>query len=288
MDALQIEQIAKNFSTHQKYEGLFMPSPPVLLEKICELQSKAFQDVEDVVFLLNNYPLIRERILKLANSARYCTMVELKSLNAAILRLGISRILTLIAGISIVQYMDGCRTQPLDKYYRNMWQESLTVAATAYVIAEDKSNVDPEKALLAGLVHNIGILPILMTLDDAPEVYQNNVVMSELANIIIPRHYPLAGRLLLQSWHLPEEIIDISTSHRLVSKTQFDEIHLSDVVRMAFLLSKVKDMNHLCGEAEYVVSMPVFEKFWDSWAAASTEITECFDRIAHVREVITL
>ncbi len=288
MHAQQIELITSKLRNNMKLDDLVLPSPPSLLQEICDLQNDPHQNAEDVVEILKNFPLISERLLRLANSAMFRTMVEITSVKSAIMRLGISRVLSLLSGMSISQYLSSTRTAGLEKYFTEMWFQGLDVASIAYVIAERKTFVDPEKALLGGMVHNVGVLPLLLSLDNTPMFHQNPSVMRDVADAIIPKYYPYAGRILMQSWDLPEDIVAIATSHRNNQRPDHDGIDLCDVIQIAFAISKAADFTDPEHEPVEVISSTPFKKFWNSWEEAVEELQLLAEDITRVRGIIAI
>lgn len=288
MHAQQLELITTKLVNEIKLEDLLLPAPPKMLQAICELQNDPYQNVDDVVDLLNGYPFIEERLVKLANSVMYRSMLEIRTVKSAVLRLGISRILSLISGMSISQYLSDKHSSGLEKYFTKMWKQSLDVASIAYVIAQHKTKVDAEKVLLAGMVHNIGVLPLLLSLDNTPVFNQNPKIMRDMVNAIVPEYYPYAGRILMQSWHLPDEIISIATTHRNHQRPAHDDIDLCDVIQLAFTLSKTSDYTNLECEPIDVVTCQAFSKFWENWDSAADELTIFDEDIKKVREIIAI
>lgn len=288
MHAQQLELISTKLVNEIKLEDLLLPASPKMLLSICELQNNPHQNVDDVVDLLKDYPYIQKRIVQLANSVMYRSMLEISTLKSAVLRLGISRILSLISGMSISQYLSATRSSALEQYFTKMWKQSLDVASIAYVIAQHKTKVDAEKVLLAGMVHNIGVLPLLLSLDNTPVFNQNPKIMRDMVDAIIPKYYPYAGRILMQSWMLPDEIISVATNHRNYQSPSHDDIDLCDVIQLAFRLSKTSDYTNQEYEPIDVVTCQAFSKFWESWDSAAEELTLFDEDIKKVREIIAI
>lgn len=288
MHAQPLEQIAAKLRNDINLEDLVLPSPPRLLQAICDLQNDPHQNVNNVVDLLKDYPFIEERLVQLANSVMYRSMLEIRTVKAAILRLGISRVLSLISGMSISQYISATRSSGLEKYFTKMWFQSLDVASIAYVIAQRKTQVDSEKALLAGMVHNIGVLPLLLSLDDTPVFNQNPGIMHDMVDAIIPKYYPYAGRILMQSWSLPQDIILIATNHRNHQSPAHDGIDLCDVIQLAFSLCKTVDYTDPEQIPIDVMTCPPFAKFWENWDSAAEELAIYDEDIKKVRSIISI
>lgn len=288
MHAQQAELITSKLQSDIKLEDLVLPSPPKILQAICELQNNPHQNVDNVVVLLSESQVIQERLIQLANCVMYRGMLEIKSVKPAILRLGISRVLSLISGMSISQYISITRSPSLEKHFTKMWLQCLDVASIAYVIAQLKTQIDSEKALLAGMVHNIGVLPLLLSLDNTPVFKQNPTIMRDMVDAIIPKYYPYAGRILMQSWNLPEDIISIATNHRNLHPPTHKEIELCDVIQLAFALSKTADYTNPDYEPIEVITCPSFTKFWGNWNSAAEELATFEEHIKLVRNIIAI
>lgn len=79
------------------------------------------------------------------------------------------------------------KTRDLEDYFKQCWQQSNHVAAISYVLAQKRSAIDPEQALLAGMVHNIGALPLVLRLNRIPDLQNNAHVLKMVADIVIPQ-----------------------------------------------------------------------------------------------------
>jgi HD-like signal output (HDOD) protein len=97
----------------------------------------------------------------------------------------------------------------LEKRMRDLWQHSIEVAAASQVIASKQPNIANDEAMLAGLLHQIGALPILMKAADMPELLED----SRRLDILIDNLYPKIGEAILKSWDFPENLITVAAEH---------------------------------------------------------------------------
>jgi HD-like signal output (HDOD) protein len=82
------------------------------------------------------------------------------------------------------------------------------VAANSYVLAQQKRHLKPEDAMLAGLVHDIGALPLYLYADrHYPEI--NPTTLEEM----ISKFSASVGIKLLQSWNFPAELVNVVVDH---------------------------------------------------------------------------
>jgi HD-like signal output (HDOD) protein len=128
---------------------------------------------DDISALIKQDPHISGRLIKVANCALLGGRLHVTSVTSAVARLDLSRVQNLILGLSIAQNMMKAKTRDLENYFKQCWQQSNHVAAISYVLAQQRSAIGPEQALLAGMVHNIGALPLVLRLNRIPDL-QNN------------------------------------------------------------------------------------------------------------------
>ncbi|MGZ3158395.1 MAG: HDOD domain-containing protein [Burkholderiaceae bacterium] len=121
--------------------------------------------------LLMTEPLIAARALAMANSATYNRSGgEITKLSAAVMRLGLRTLQSLVAA-EIVRQFASKITDPLVRSKASqLWEHTAHVAALAHVIARRVSNVDPETAMFAGIIHEIGGFYLLSRAHDFPGV----------------------------------------------------------------------------------------------------------------------
>jgi HD-like signal output (HDOD) protein len=107
--------------------------------------------------LVQAEPLLAARTVAIANSAAYNRSgSEVTNVNAAVQRVGFRTLGALTAAV-IVRQIDSQITDPILRAKADqLWQHSVQVAALAQVIARRVSHVDPETALFAGIVHEVG------------------------------------------------------------------------------------------------------------------------------------
>jgi HD-like signal output (HDOD) protein len=67
-----------------------------------------------------------------------------------------------------------------DRIARKTWEHSVHVAAISRVLARHLGRVQPDEAMTAGLVHNIGVYYLLYRAAEYPEYRNNEPAMIEL------------------------------------------------------------------------------------------------------------
>jgi HD-like signal output (HDOD) protein len=133
---------------------------PTSVDATLKLQ-RALNDPElhadEAARLVQAEPLLAARTVAIANSVAYNRSGNaVTSVRAAVQRVGF-RPLNALAAAVIVRQLDSKITQPdLRAKADQLWRHSAHVAALSQVIARRVTHVDPETALFAGIVHEVG------------------------------------------------------------------------------------------------------------------------------------
>jgi HD-like signal output (HDOD) protein len=125
--------------------------------------------VDAAARLVQSEPLLAARTVAIANSAAYNrSNSDVTSVKAAVQRIGF-RTLGALAASVIVRQLGSQITDPaLKRQADQLWLHSAHVAALAQVIAKRVSKVDPETALFAGIVHQVGGFYLLSRAHEFP------------------------------------------------------------------------------------------------------------------------
>jgi HD-like signal output (HDOD) protein len=113
--------------------------------------------VEEAARLVMTEPLLAARTVAIANSAAYNRAGnDVTNVRAAVQRVGFRTLGALAASVIVRQLASGVTDPLLRAKADQLWQHSANVAALALVIARRVSFVDPDTAMFAGIVHEVG------------------------------------------------------------------------------------------------------------------------------------
>ena len=101
------------------------------------------------------------RLIQVANSPLYRGRVEIEKLSNAISRLGMRTTRNLATNLVMKQIFQS-KSAALAEIFQEVWEHSVSVSAISRALASRCRNLDPDQAMLSGLIHQIGKLPILM------------------------------------------------------------------------------------------------------------------------------
>lgn len=131
--------------------------------------------IEAAARLVQAEPVLAARTVALANSVAYNRAGnEVTSVRSAVQRVGFRTLGALVAAV-VVRQLDSKIAEPgLRAKADQLWQHSAHVAALAQVIARKVAQVDPETALFAGIVHEVGAFYLLSRAEEFPGLLEGD------------------------------------------------------------------------------------------------------------------
>lgn len=217
---------------HESLEAqrLDLPTLPDMAIKIQELIDDPDVSADKIVNLLSTDPAISAYIIKAANSAALSNATPVSNLRNAISRLGYRMLRSIVLNVTMHKLFQA-RSPLVNQYLKALWAHSREVAAISYVLAQQQRHLKPDQAMLAGLVHDIGALPLYLYADR----YHAPLDKTTLEGLV-RKFSSVIGTKVLQSWHFPDELVDVVAGHEDLQRTSNSNLaNYVDVVTMANL-----------------------------------------------------
>jgi len=124
---------------------------------------------DTAVKLIQADPLMAARTVAIANSVAYNRSgTEITSVRGAVQRLGVRTLQSLVAALIVRQLGSQITDPALQAMSNQLWQHTAHVAAMAQVMARRVTHVDPDTALFAGIVHEVGAFYVLSRAAEFP------------------------------------------------------------------------------------------------------------------------
>jgi HD-like signal output (HDOD) protein len=209
-----------------------LPSFPDIAVKVRRVLSDSKSSVEQVVRVVGSEPALAARLMRVANSASINRSGKpVRDLRTAVNRLGYNMVRSAAMAFSMSQMRNSNKLASLAPYMNDLWERSTYVAAYAYVLARTCSRVNPDEAMLTGMLHGIGKLYILTRAAKHLELFANEVVLDD----IIADWHASIGKAILENWGFAEAM------SRAVGQDDFyrpddESPDLTDVVGVAILM----------------------------------------------------
>ena len=195
-----------------------------------EQEQLSLEDLGDVIA---RSPLIAARILRLANTAAYNPAGKpVCDLHTAISRVGFAAVRAVSLAIAIAQMQAPKQPAAFTGIARQALSHSIEVAAIARTLARRLGCCNPEEALLAGLVHDIGIFYLLYRATGHPDYERDPALLDDL----LLQEHEATGEQLLQALGLPARIILAVRDHERLEHVEAPS-SIRDLLYFANLLA---------------------------------------------------
>jgi putative nucleotidyltransferase with HDIG domain len=167
---------------------------------------------------------IASNILRIANSSYYGLRRNVDTITDAILILGFDSIKSLALAVC---------TKMVHKQFgiieQKMWEHSIGVSIASGVIARGIGFSDPEEAMVAGLLHDIGKAVMNNCQPDRflllmERVYNEMVRFSDIENEIFGYGHPEVGGLLAEKWGFTERLISVIKKHHFQDYEEISDL----------------------------------------------------------------
>jgi HD-like signal output (HDOD) protein len=126
--------------------------------------------LEEAIRLVLAEPQLAARTVALANSVAFGGRdgAPITSVRAAVTRIGYRSLKTLVTGLVVRQFGSRIVDPGLRAKAARLWEHTAHVAALAQVFARRVTFVDPDTAMFAGIVHEVGGFYLLSRADEFP------------------------------------------------------------------------------------------------------------------------
>ncbi|MDO6420933.1 HDOD domain-containing protein [Saccharophagus degradans] len=212
-------------------DRLVLPTLPEIALKVREVADDPDASIQTLTAVISNDAALTARIIKVANSPIFRAPREIEDLNMALSRLGMQYTCNLATGLAMEQ-MFQATSDLVDKRLREVWSRSSEIAGICHVLCKHFTKLRPDQAALAGLVHQIGILPILSFAEDHTALLRDSMTLDK----IIADIHPNLGIKILEAWEFPTELRVIPRDHLDFSR-QIPQADYADLVTVAMLQS---------------------------------------------------
>jgi HD-like signal output (HDOD) protein len=179
-------------------------------------------------------PLVAAKLMHLANSALYSPDgTQARDLQAAISRLGVNLVRTTALAIAMGQLLRSKDMVIFSDLTRALWDHSLKTAAAARILARSYTRINPDEALLAGLVHDLGAFYMLYRAAQ----YEELRARPETIRYLIMQWHESIGVSLLNALGMPEAIVEATIDHDQLRAAPVTVRTLADIVYVGNMLA---------------------------------------------------
>lgn len=226
---------------HFLKEAGALPPMPETSAHLRRLLAAGTPTHEQATALLEGRPDLAGRLLEFAGLPLLGHIRRGTGLPDVIRQLDARRLANLVLAFELRHLFEGDEPS-LRKVFTKRWNLSQQRAALSAGLAQHLPHLQVEDALLAGLLQDVGCLPLLKELHRWPQVSRLEVDLQRLCEQLSAE----LGDLLLGAWKLPASLQDCARLRRDWCRQHKGPVDLADVVQVASqLLEEPRDDNRL-------------------------------------------
>lgn len=218
-----------------------LPTLPEVAMKVREVVQNPESTAAQISVILGSDPVLSARLLQIANSAMYRPAKPIENLQNAIARLGNTVVRNLVTSMVMENIYQGQANNDLNKLLKKLWLHSTKVAAISHVLARKFTKLKPDQAMLGGLIHDIGAIPVYTEVANIPELLADE----SLLDSIVGKMHILIGTSILDEWNFPQELIAVVAEHENLERDSGNAVDYVDIVTVANLHSYLGSQHRL-------------------------------------------
>jgi len=211
-----------------KHDSNILPSLPDLALRIRRAIDDDVSDAKAIAKLVEADPAMTAKLLKASNSALYGGLASVETCPAAVVRLGMKTTKQLVLSFALKEVFK-CDEPMIQERMHVLWKHSAQIAAICFVLARGIKGMQPEEALLIGLVHDVGAIAILNYIHKYPELAQDEAALEET----ITRMRGELGAMILRKWNFPTAVIAGARDAENWTRNRLGEPDYSDLLIVA-------------------------------------------------------
>lgn len=276
---MKVEQLIADILVDLKANRLKLPTLPQVALKINDVIASPDATAKTVAKVISTDAALSARMLQVANSPMVRTAAPAENVQAAVTRMGMSIVRNVVTSFMVNQLFHS-KHDTLRKRIATLWNHSARVAAISHVLANRFTKLKPDEAMLAGLIHDIGELPLIAKAEHNTQLADNPEALDKLSEKL----HATLGKVIVQTWHFSPELITAVAEHENLTRDS-EQLDIADVVTVANLLSYA-GKNHQLTRVDWT-TVPAFGKLGISPEDSIATLEEARDEIAEIVKLLT-
>ncbi|MEJ2403133.1 MAG: HDOD domain-containing protein [Candidatus Thiodiazotropha sp.] len=216
-----------------KANKIYLPTLPALALEALIVINDVDSSASDLEKVISRDAALTARLIRYANSPLYRGMNTIASIKPAITRIGFQRVKNAVYAVSMKEVFR-TTVKDIERRMDQLWSHSVKVGAHAAMLAKQQPGMDPDVALVAGLVHDIGHIPLLIKACDFEELIEK----PEFLDRVLHKLHPQLGGSILKLWKFDPDVINVASQHEDLTRDPGDApVDYVDIVQVANIMA---------------------------------------------------
>jgi HD-like signal output (HDOD) protein len=275
---LNVDKFIGELLTDLKSNQMELPVLPQVAVKVSKIVEDPGARAKDLAKAIGADPALSARVIQVANSPLVRGSRNIDNLQSALTRMGNTMVRNIVTTF-MVRQLFRTENQHLQERMKTLWNHSAHVAAISQVLATHFSILKADEAMLAGVLHDIGKLPILSKARKLPHLAENEKPL----DMVLERLHPALGKAILSAWHFDEEIIAAAAEHENIHRDS-TMLDYADIVVVANIHSHMGKSEAKRIELDKV---PALKKLNLDPEASIAVLEEAHNEIVEIQKLLT-
>ena len=221
-----VESVREDFLANK----IYLPTLPALALEALIVINDVDSSAADLEKVISRDAALTARLIRYANSPLYRGMNTIASIRPAITRIGFQRVKNAVYAVSMKEVFR-TSVKEIEKRMDGLWNHSVKVGAQAAMLAKGQPGLDSDVALVAGLVHDIGHIPLLIKACK----YKELIDKPEFLDRVLHKLHPQLGGSILKLWKFDQHVIEAAAQHEDLDRDPGDDapVDYVDIVQVA-------------------------------------------------------
>jgi HD-like signal output (HDOD) protein len=258
-----------------------LPGFPHIVMRVQKVLGDEKADAGRIVKVLGSEPVLASQIVRMANSAALNPAgARVTDLRAAVARVGLDTVRSATIAFAMRQLRDAPSLKGLEAPLGVLWRRSVLVASLSCVVARRLTTVNPDTAMLAGLLQGIGRLYILTRASGHRALFADQANYQAIEQ---DWHLSIAAALL-ENWGIADEIVHAVHESETLERDTRGPFILTDVLIVGTILAEHHNQPKVL-QAQVHCAKPLQRLKLDA-AACEAFIAESATDIESLREAL--
>lgn len=217
-------------------DTLVLPTLPAIALKVRRAADDPDINLNAMAEVVGQDPSLSARMIKISNSAYLGRSVKVTSTQQAITRIGLRQMKNIATALAMEQLFVS-KNDIVKEYMSRIWADTVEIVANSLAVMQVHAKQTKNRALnlesmmLAALVHNIGVLPILTEAERHADVFANPTFL----DVAFEKMAGSLGANIMTEWGFEPEFVDVAQNWKDLSVTS-EAVSYLDLVRLGAAL----------------------------------------------------
>ena len=275
---MNIDRFIEELLDDLKSNQLELPVLPQVAVKVSKIVDDPGARAKDLAQAIGTDPALSARVLQVANSPLVRGSHKIDNLQAALTRMGNTMVRNIVTTF-MVRQLFRTENELLQKRMTDLWNHSAHVAAISHVLATHFSILKADEAMLAGILHDIGKLPILAKARKLPHLKENEKPL----DMVLERLHCALGKAILSAWRFEPDIISAAAEHENIYRDS-KVLDYADIVVVANIHSHLGKPD---AKRIQMDKVPALKKLNLDPEASIAVLEEAHNEIVEIQKLLT-